>query len=275
MTESNPLKQFFRRPAVYLKLPSGGVGYPEGAINLPENGEIPIYPMTAIDEITSRTPDSLFNGVAVVELIKSCVPDIKDPWSVSNVDLDPLLVAIRSATHGNMMEIETSCPSCDEVSKFDVNLSAVLSSFKPADYSVPLELGDLRIKFKPMSYKIINEFSITQFGLQKSMADIMNIEDETKRDNASGDILKNILSITIDVISSTIEHIKAPGVVVFEQDYIKEFLSNCDKQTFDKIKDYSTELKKATQTKPLDIKCPECSHEFQQDFNINVSDFFA
>ena len=96
MTESNPLKQFFRRPAVYLKLPSGGLGYPEGAINLPDNGEIPIYPMTAIDEITSRTPDSLFNGVAVVELIKSCVPDIKDPWSVTNVDLDPLLVAISN-----------------------------------------------------------------------------------------------------------------------------------------------------------------------------------
>lgn len=275
MSETNPLKQFFRRPSVYLKLPSGGVGYPEGSINLPENGEIPIYPMTAIDEITSRTPDSLFNGVAVVELIKSCVPDIKDPWSVSNVDLDPLLVAIRSATHGNMMEIETACPSCNEVSKFDVNLSAVLASFKPADYSVPLELGELKIKFKPMPYKVINEFSIAQFGLQKSMADIMNIEDEGKRDEASSDILMNILSITIDVIASTIEHIKAPNIVVFEQEYIKEFLNNCDKQTFDKIKDFSTDLKKATQTKPLEIKCPECSHEFQQDFNINVSDFFA
>jgi phage FluMu protein Com len=217
----------------------------------------------------------LFNGVAVVELIKSCVPDIKDPWSVSNVDLDPLLVAIRSATHGNMMEIETACPKCEEVSKFDVNLSAVLASFKPADYSVPLELGELRIKFKPMPYKVINEFSITQFGLQKSMSDIMNIEDEVKRDEASSEILKNILEITINVIASTIEHVKAPSVVVFEQDYIKEFLSNCDKQTFDKIKDYSTDLKRATQTKPLDIKCPECSHEFQQDFNINVSDFFA
>ena len=65
----NPLKQYFRRPAVYLKLPSGGLGYPEGTIDMPDTGELPVYPMTAIDEITSRTPDALFNGTAVVEVI--------------------------------------------------------------------------------------------------------------------------------------------------------------------------------------------------------------
>jgi len=29
---TNPLKQYFRRPAIYLKLPSGGNFYPDGAI---------------------------------------------------------------------------------------------------------------------------------------------------------------------------------------------------------------------------------------------------
>ena len=62
----NPLQQYFRRPAIYLRLPSEGNGYPEGSINLPDNGEVPVYPMTTIDEITSRTPDALFNGTVVV-----------------------------------------------------------------------------------------------------------------------------------------------------------------------------------------------------------------
>jgi hypothetical protein len=66
----NPLKQYFRRPAIYLRLPSGGTGYPPGVVDLPESGELPIYPMTAIDEITSKTPDALFSGTAIVELIK-------------------------------------------------------------------------------------------------------------------------------------------------------------------------------------------------------------
>ena len=87
----NPLKQYFRRPALHMKLPSNGIGYKEGAIDMPPTGDIPIYPMTAIDEITARTPDALFNGTAVAELIKSCAPNIKDPWSVLSTDFCGLL----------------------------------------------------------------------------------------------------------------------------------------------------------------------------------------
>ena len=67
----NPLASWYRQPKIYVKLPSGGNYYPEGAIDLPDNKEIPIYPMTAIDEITSKTPDALFNGIAITEIIKS------------------------------------------------------------------------------------------------------------------------------------------------------------------------------------------------------------
>jgi hypothetical protein len=98
---NNPLKQYFRRPAIYLKLPSGGALYPPGVIKPTENGELPVYPMTAIDEITTKTPDALFNGVAMVEIIKSCVPDVLDPWSINSIDLDAILLAIKSAAGGN------------------------------------------------------------------------------------------------------------------------------------------------------------------------------
>ncbi len=67
---NNPLKQYFRRPAVYMKLPSAGKDYEPGVIDMPETGELPVYPMTAIDEITTRTPDALFNGTALVELVR-------------------------------------------------------------------------------------------------------------------------------------------------------------------------------------------------------------
>ena len=62
---NNPLTQYFRQPAIYVKLPSNGQHYPEAALNMPANNELPVYPMTAIDEITYRTPDALFNGNAV------------------------------------------------------------------------------------------------------------------------------------------------------------------------------------------------------------------
>ena len=76
----NPLSRYFRQPAIYIKLPSGGQGYPPGVIDMPANGELPIYPMTALDEITSRTPDALFNGSAVMGIMSSCVPIACCTW---------------------------------------------------------------------------------------------------------------------------------------------------------------------------------------------------
>ena len=136
--QHNPLKQYFRRPSIYIKLPSGGKYYAPGVLNQTETGELPVYPMTAIDDITSKTPDALFNGSAVVELIKSCIPDIKEPWLINSIDLDAILIAIRSASAGNELEIETICPKCSEEAKYGINLVGLLSTLKSGDYNLSL-----------------------------------------------------------------------------------------------------------------------------------------
>jgi len=276
MQDTNPLKQYFRRPAVFLKLPSGGKGYPQGTIDLPENGEIPIYPMTAIDEITSKTPDALFNGTALNDLMKSCVPNIKDPWAIPGIDLNPLLVAIRAATHGGLMEVTSVCPSCNEDSKFDVNLSGILASFSPGDYEVPLIISeDVLIKFKSMSYADINKASIAQFQLQKTLSGYMTIEDEDERQTKTMKLLDEINEISFKVISDSIEYVKVPGATVFEKEYIIEYLRSCDRNAYTKIREYSVKLRESTDVKPLEMKCTHCSHEYEQPFNVNPVDFFA
>lgn len=271
----NPLKQYFRRPAVYIKLPSNGEGYPEGAIDFPENGELPIYPMTSIDEITSRTPDALFNGTAVVELIRSCVPNIKDPWSVTNVDLDPILIAIRAASFGTLMEIDTKCPSCEEEAKYDVNLSTLMNEFKPGDYKTTMKLNDVQVKFSPMPYTEITKASLAQFELQKTLQILMNIENEDERNTKTGEAMKRLNDTYLDLITQVISYIKVPDATVFEKEFIKEFLQNCDKKTYDSIRDHSIELRQSTELKPLKIKCMHCSHEYEQSFTVNISDFFG
>lgn len=271
----NPLRQYFRKPAVYMKLPSGGKGYPEGALDMPPNGEFPIYPMTALDEITARTPDALFNGSAVVDIIKSCVPNIKDPWSVTNVDLDPILIAIRAASMGDNMEFETNCPSCEEVSKYDINLPGLLLNFKPMDYDAPLVLGDVTVKFKPMNYTEINKANLAQFELQKLLEIVLSEKDEATKEARSSDALARINKMTFELIANTIEYIKIPNATVFEREFMIEFLENCDKNSYGKIRDYSIELKQSTENKPLHIKCTHCGHEYDQGFSVNVSDFFA
>lgn len=271
---NNPLKQYFRRPSLYLKLPSLGFGYPEGSINLPENGEIPIYPMTAIDEITCRTPDSLYNGVAIYELVKSCAPNIIDPWSIPSTDLDPILISIRAATNGNTMEIETNCPSCKEEAKYDVNLTAMLQQFKPGDYSKPLVIDDIQIKFKPLLYREINEANIMQFEIQRMLINVENTTDVNEKNSKTTDALKTLNDMSIKLITTTIEYIKTPTATVLDRNFIEEFLRNTDKNTFDRIKDINLQLRFSTDNKPLHISCMHCQHEYDQEFTINVSTFF-
>ena len=223
---NNPLKQYFRRPAIYLKLPSGGQGYQPGIINMPESGELPVYPMTAIDEITTRTPDALYNGTAIIELIKSCIPDIIDPWKIFSTDLDAILIAIKSASQGNELEIETECPKCNEVSTYGVNLVGVLSSLKASNY------------------------------------------------NISQKAIKTITEVTMKILSKTMEHVRTPGSIVTQPEFILDFLQNCDKNTYIAIRDFHTELKNSSEIKPLNIKCISCGHDYKQSFVVNASNFF-
>lgn len=271
---NNPLRQYFRRPAVYLKLPSEGKDYAPGTIELPDNGEIPVYPMTAIDEITTRTPDALFNGTALAELIKSCIPNIKDPWAVSSNDMDAVLIAIKAASGGDTLDLESVCPNCEEASTYGVNLLSMLSTLKPGNYEDPMQIGELSIKFKPLTYKEMNSAAMGQFDLQRTLIAISNTPDETERNNLSKDALEKITLLTMEILSKTIEYIETPGLKVEEQEYILDFLKNCDKNIFVAVRDHNAELKAKTEIKPINITCASCGHAYEQAFTLSPVDFF-
>lgn len=274
--DNNPLKQYFRRPAVYIKLPSNGYGYPKDSIDMPENGEIPVYPMTAIDEITARTPDALYNGVAVVELVRSCIPNIKDPWAVTNVDLDAILVAIKAASSpSGEMDVDSQCPNCDEVSSYKANLAGMLVNIKGADFTQLLDLGDIKIQFHPINYKEINDASLLQLQYQRLFEQAESEEDEEKRNALVQDGLRLITELTMDLLSKSIAQVITPTVPVTEKEYILEYLKNCDKNVYASIRDYSARLRKESELKPMKIKCIHCEHEYEQEITLNPSDFFG
>lgn len=274
MHDHNPLKQYFRRPSIYLKLPSKGVGYDDTVLTIPETGELPVYPMTALDEITAKTPDALYNGTAVCDIIKSCVPSIKDPWKINNLDMDAILVAIRMATNGSEMEIESTCPKCSEESKYGVNLGRILGNFVAGDYDKVLTINDLKIKFKPMNYREVTNSSVKQFEIQKALQNLQLVEDEDERTTKSTELLRLITNSTMDVMANTIDYIETPDTRVTEKEYILEFLVNSEKGVFELIKDTGLKLRESTQMKPLQMKCISCSHEYEQTFTLNISDFF-
>jgi hypothetical protein len=272
---NNPLRRHFRQPVIHLRLPSRGKFYPAGALVLPPNGELPVLPMTAVDEIVTRTPDALFNGSAIPDIIHSCIPGIRDPWSVPSVDLNAILVAMRLASYGHKMDVTSTCPNCKHNNEFDLDLRIIMDSLKTPDYDTPLILGDLTITFVPLSYRQINENNQMQFEDQKLMQALNNTEIDTEqRLTMLSESFKKITALTVRAISVSISSIQTPDALVTEPDYILEFLNNCEKNLFQQIRDHAIALRQASEIKPLDVTCTECTNSYTQDFSLDMSNFF-
>jgi len=271
---NNPLRQYFRRPSVHLRLPSKGKYYADNVIDMPPTGELPVYPMTAIDEITVKTPDALFNGSAIPELIKSCIPDIKDPWAINNVDLDAVLISIKAATGDGEMDLDTVCPACEEETKYGLSLISMLTQLKEGDYDSELIINELHIKFRPITYKEMNSASMKQFEIQKLFNSIDQLTDELEKAERAKTAIISITELTMKLLANAIEYISTPSARVEETEYILDFLQNCDKESYDKIKDYHAKLKEDTSIKPLKLSCTSCNHNYEQSFTLNTADFF-
>jgi hypothetical protein len=274
MLENNPLKQYFRRPAIYVNLPSDGKYYQPGVVEIPPNREIPVYPMTTLDEMTIRTPDGLFNGSAVVALIKSCIPSILDPWQLNNIDLDAMLVAIKAASGNGKMEIGSTCPACSEETSYDVDLLPILASIQSVDYTQSLRVHELEIRFRPLAYYETNANNMNQFKIQKMVVGIDEIEDEDQKREAMGHAVNQLNELILGVIAQTIEYIKTPETIVTDKSFIIDFLNNTDKQTSTLIKERSVELREQNEMKPIAVTCPHCQHQYKQRIVLNVTDFF-
>jgi hypothetical protein len=273
---NNPLSQYFRQPAIHVRLPSQGSFYPPNTLALPPTGEVPVLPMTAIDEIGYRTPDALFNGSAVVSVIRSCVPAVRDPWVVPSIDIDALLIAIRIASFGHAMDINTTCPSCDHRDDITVDLRRVNDALTIGNYQQGLTVGDLEVFFKPMSYRDINRNNQIQFEQQQGLR-ILNddsVDEKTKADQ----LIKSMAAInelTLNTIAQSIAAVKTPSGTVTETEYIAEFLKNCDRAVFAKLRDHAISLRETSEIKPLDIECANCNHKYHQPFTLDMSSFFG
>jgi hypothetical protein len=275
MTPNNPLSQYFRQPSIYIKLPSGGQFYPPGALDMPINGELPVLPMTAIDEITYRTPDALFNGQAVVSVIESCVPSIRNAWHIPSMDIDTVLTAIRIASYGHNMEFETKCTHCGADSTRTIDLRSILDRIKTPDYNKTIASGDVEIIFRPMSYKNLNDNNLMQFEEQKLLSILPNAEmSEAEKGQRLAEALKKITDITVVALAQSIQAIRTPGSLVTEGEYIVDFLKNCDRKLFNKIRDHIVQTKAQGEIPPLTINCDECKKDYEQIMTLDLSNFF-
>ena len=171
---SNPLNKYFRQPALYVSLPSG-TNYPPHVVAQSQTGELGVMPMTAKDEIRFKTPDALMNGQGVVDVIQSCVPQIKDAWQIKSYDLDTLLIAIRIATYGETMDFTFTVPGANEQVTHSQNLPSLLDAIKGTEIQDEFVLEDgLKFSVRPLTYKDMTTASQQTFAQQKMYASVQD-----------------------------------------------------------------------------------------------------
>jgi hypothetical protein len=242
---------------------------------MPQNHELPVFPMTAIDEITYRTPDALFNGQAVVNVIQSCIPNIRDAWAIPATDLNSILIAIRIASYGHNMDITSTCPACKAEADYTSDLRTTLANLKFPEFDKASTYGDLEISFHPIDYRNQNSVNQSNFEQQKMIQSIQgsDLSDDQKMLELNV-ALKKITELTIDALKWSISSIRTPNSLVTEPEYIHEFLTNCDRKMFTGIRDKIIELRQASELPPLQIACSECSHKYTQNLNLDQASFF-
>lgn len=279
LSPANPLSKHFRQPILYTKLPSQGKWYPEGTLDMPVTGDIPVYAMTARDEITMKTPDALMNGTSTVHVLQSCCPSIKDPWKMPLVDLDTILIAIRIATYGNEMDFTTVCPHCGTANEHALDLGVILSRIKPADWSTPVLINDLEIQLQPQSYESYNKNNLINFEEQRIVQLVQNDDLDEAEKNKQFDVLfQRLIETGIQQVSRSIAYIKLPdGTIVNNTEFINEFLDNCDKGIWTAIKNRLDDIKQANNYTDVNITCSntECGKAFVTPFVFEQTNFFA
>jgi len=274
----NPLAKHFRQPAINLSLPSKGEYWPDGSIEIPLTGEIPIFPMTTRDEITIRTPDALLNGEGVVSIIESCCPNIKDAWKMPSIDVDATLIAIRIASYGQEMDIDSVCTNdkCKHENRHGLDLSMLLAGIKSPNYNTPIEINGLQIKLRPQSYFENNKTSMSTFEEQRVMQVINDdsIEDAVKVIKFKEHMSK-LIDINLNIITAGTEYIEVDGEQVSNPEFIKEFYSSADGKVVRTIRDRFDEYAKQAQLPTQKVSCEECDHDYSVEVSFNYVNFFA
>jgi hypothetical protein len=151
----------------------------------------------------------------------------------------------------------------------------LLSTITPGDYTEVLEVGNIKVKLKPLTYREMNAGALKQFEMQRYFMEIEAEEDAEKKNKLGVAALEKVTLSTMDLVCQTIEYIEVPNEKVTSQEFINEFIKNCDRNTFIAIRDYNAELKKNTEIKPVKTKCSACEFEYDQPITLNPTDFFG
>ena len=274
----NPLEKLYRNKKVFTSLPSKGEYYHSG-ITLSVDGEIGVMPMTAADEIKLKTPDTLFNGEALFELFKSCVPDIVNPREIPASDVDKLLIAIRIATNGVDMDVTAKCPKCKKTETYQIDLTQIMNTAQDITDENTIELEDgVIVHLNPLTLDSQIKGQIEAFYHYRMQTLINESDSESEaRAKMFDQALLQAIALQVSQVADCVRAVSMPGdVKVTDRDHIFEWVENMDSATHKKVSAAIKKLSDPRMNSEVTLQCanPECGHTYKTNIELNPVNFF-
>ena len=274
----NPLGEYFRKPAVYVDLPSKG-NYYENKPTLSADGELAVYGMTAKDELVLKNPDALLNWQGVITVLQSVVPDILNQREIPIPDFNSILIAMRIASFGKDMDYEITCGSCSQLDTVTFDLYEVLATtqFLDPEYIVKLDSG-VEVYVGPTTVETQNKVSMGQLE-QGRLIDLINTDlDSDEKLKKFSKIFEKITGITFDIVQDGIRYVKIPdeeGTIVKNEAHIIEWLKNITRDEYEKIQNLVTEINLIGTKGTYDHPCTSCKQINSGTLEFDPTNFFV
>jgi hypothetical protein len=269
----SPLQKYKRQPKLYIDLPSKGQWNGPNA----KATELAVYSMTAGDEIAVKTPDALYSGLATVKLIKSCVPEIPDPWLLPSIDVDYILTAIRLASYGDSLTLSAPCTSCSEVNEYAVDVQTILDHYTKADFSGKVRVDDFVFDLRPLYFKESNELQKESFYTQRILIQqVQNMPENDEKQSLLNDLYDKLNDLTKSTIIAAVFKITTPdGETETHHEFIKDFLENSEGKYFKKIRETFESNNSKFTIPSFNVECGSCGSNFDISPSMDYSNFFA
>jgi hypothetical protein len=222
------------------------------------------------------------NGQATVDVIQSCVPNIKNAWLMPNIDLDAVLIAIRLATYGENMDLTVSVPNTDIKRDYTMDLRTVLDDLLLGEFKNKLIVNNMTVNLRPINYKEFTENSIKTFEEQR-IINVVNdekLDDQTKV-NMFHKSFRKLTDITINMVGRSVVSIEVDNQMVTDPSHISEFIANADKNFYNAVIEHVTKQRESFAIKPMKIdSTPEdikagAPKQFEVPVTFDQSNFFA
>jgi len=273
--EISPLKKYRRQPKIYANLPSGGRYYNDNIVANQAYAEMPVFSMTANDEILFKTPDALINGQATAQNIRSCIPGILDPMQLVTLDIDYILLAIRMASYGPNLTVNAPCSHCKEENQYDIEIQGLLDYFSNLIYEDQIVINGFTFTLRPLTYKQYTEFQQQNIALARAIQIQAVKMEEEDRKKFTNDTLLQIATIGVQAVLQMIYSITVDGVEETNKQEIKEFLDDNDISMFNKIKQHVESQVANWRIPNQQVMCEHCSKENSVAVRVDQTDFFV